>query len=52
MRRIGTRFSKWWWEYEGLDLEGTWAAAEAEVEGDQRRWKDILGSIRELSWKE
>ena len=31
-RRPGARVSKRWWEQEGLDLEGIWEAAEAEMD--------------------
>ena len=34
MRRTGKWVTKGWWEQEGLDLEGAWAACEAADEGD------------------
>ena len=37
-RRLGSRVFNWWWEQEGLDLEGMWTAdQEAEHEEGGRR---------------
>ena len=33
VRQKGKRFTKWWWEQEGLDLDGAWAGVEATTVG-------------------
>ena len=45
MRRMGTRVSKCWWGWEGLDLEGTQVVVvEEKVEGKP---EETEGEVRE-----